>query len=115
MRARTTLTLILVFSVLVFGAPLVAAAEDGKAVFKAQKCNTCHDVSSAGIAAKTTSEKLKGPDLTGVGKRHDAGWIAKYLKKATTKDGKSHAVPFKGTDEELQALVDWLLEQKAGG
>ncbi len=31
-------------------------------------------------------------------------------------DGKklfeTHKKPFKGTDEELQALVDWLLEQK---
>ena len=30
-------------------------------------------------------------------------------------DSKAHARPFKGTDEELQTLVDWLLEQKAEG
>ena len=28
---------------------------------------------------------------------------------------KTHTKPFKGSDEELQVLVDWLLEQKAEG
>ena len=28
-------------------------------------------------------------------------------------EGKAHKKKFKGSDEELQVLVDWLLEQKA--
>lgn len=107
--------LILTFAFLAIGAICVAASAasgDGKAVFEAQKCNTCHSVSSAGIQAKTTSEKMKGPDLTGVGERHPREWIVQYVRKEADKDGKKHATAFKGSDEELQALVDWLLEQK---
>lgn len=115
MRIRTTLTMAL--SLLVLGAifvvaPVAAEDGDGKAVFEAQKCDLCHAVSSAGIEATTKSEKLKGPDLTGVGDRFEKDWIVKYIKKEADKDGKPHTKPFKGSDEELQALVDWLLEQK---
>lgn len=115
MRTRITLTaaLLLLAVALFVALPLAAEEMDGKAIFEAQKCNLCHSVSSAGIEATTKSDKLKGPDLTGVGDRHDAEWIAKYLKKEVDKDGKSHTKPFKGSDEELKALVDWLLEQKA--
>ena len=35
------------------------------------------------------------------------------MKREIDKDGKEHKKEFKGSDEELQALVDWLLEQKA--
>ncbi len=57
-----------------------AAAEvEGQKVFEAQKCNMCHAVPSAGIEAKTTSEKMKGPDLVDL--KRDAKWIAGYLQK----------------------------------
>ncbi len=89
-----------------------AAAEvEGQKVFEAQKCNMCHAVPSAGIEAKTTSEKMKGPDLVDL--KRDAKWIAGYLQKTEQIDGADHKKEFKGSDEELQALVDWLLEQKA--
>ena len=115
MKIRTTLTMaltLLALGAIFLVAPVAAEEGDGKAVFEAQKCNLCHSVSSAGIEATTKSEKLKGPDLTGVGDRHDAEWIAKYLKKEVDMDGKKHTKPFSGSDEELKALVDWLLEQK---
>jgi len=95
--------------------PAWAAGGDGssgKAVFLAQKCNLCHAVSSAGIEATTKSEKMKAPDLVGVGSRHDGAWIAQYLQKKQTLQDKTHAKEFKGSDEELAALIDWLLEQK---
>ncbi len=95
---------------------LPAAAFDnhvnGKKVFEAEKCSMCHALSNLGIEATTKSDKLKGPDLVDVSKRYEGDWLAKYLKKEADKDGKSHTKPFKGSDEELQALVDWLLEQK---
>ena len=47
---------------------------DGKAIFLAQKCNTCHSVSTEGIAATTKSEKMKGPDLINL--KHDAKLLA---------------------------------------
>lgn len=115
MKKRTYLTLalsVLMLGALVMTAPLAAQEDDGKAVFEAQKCNICHAVSSAEIEAKTKSEKLKGPDLTGVGDRVEGAWITRYVKKEVDREGKKHMKPFKGTDEELQAIVDWLLEQK---
>jgi mono/diheme cytochrome c family protein len=90
-----------------------SAAEDGKKVFTASRCQTCHSVEAAGIEALAKSEKMKGPDLTNLHSRLDAEWIAKYLRKKEQLDGKAHRTEFKGSDEELQALVDWLLEQKS--
>jgi cytochrome c551/c552 len=86
--------------------------KSGKVIFINQKCNLCHSVSTQGIEAKTTSEKLKGPDLVGLADKYKPKWISLYLKKKVKKNGKFHKRSFKGTDEELQALVDWLLEQK---
>ena len=88
----------------------------GQQVYLDQKCNMCHAVSTVGIEAKTTSEKMKGPDLVGLAKHEtlaDAATLAKYIKQEAKLDGEEHKKGFKGTDEELQALVDWLLEQKA--
>jgi len=83
----------------------------GRQVFEAQKCNTCHDVSSANIEAKMKSAKMKGPDLTGVGSRLESDWIAKYVRKEVQLEGKDHKKEFNGTDEDLKAMIDWLSEQ----
>lgn len=92
---------------------LPAAALDGKEVFLAQKCNMCHGVSTAGIEATTKSEKMKGPDLVGVVQAHEPSWIADLLhKKIDSANGKKHAKEFKGSDEELTAIIDWLAAQK---
>lgn len=112
-KATLSTALALLLGLTLAAAPLFAEDSAGKAVFDANKCDLCHSVSNLKIEATTKSDKLKGPDLVDVGKRHEAEWIAKYLKKETDKDGKSHTKPFKGSDEELQALVDWLLEQKS--
>lgn len=96
-------------------APLQAAeAPAGQKIFLAQKCNLCHSVSSAGIEAKTTNEKLQGPDLSTV-ELPDAEWLAAYLKQEETHDGEKHKKKFTGSDEELQALIDWLKAQAASG
>ena len=88
-------------------------AADGKAVFQAQKCDTCHAVSTADIAATTKSEKMKGPDLVGVVQAHDRAYVADVVrKKINTSDGKKHVKEWKGTEEELQALIDFLEAQK---
>jgi cytochrome c5 len=88
------------------------AAPDGKAVFLAQKCEMCHGVSTAGIEAKTKSAAMAGPDLVDLAPERDAAWISQYLKKEVQLEGKDHKKAFSGTDEELKALVDWLLAQK---
>jgi mono/diheme cytochrome c family protein len=123
MRRLIPLLLILAVPLAVAGflsAPPAAAAPaadgggapDGKAVFVAQKCNTCHAVSTAGIEATTKSDKMKGPDLVGLAADHDAAALAAYLKKETKIDDKAHRTAFKGSDAELDALVAWLLKQK---
>jgi cytochrome c5 len=90
-----------------------AGAADGKAVFVAQKCDTCHSVSTAGIAATTKSEKMKGPDLVGVVQAHDRAFVADIVhKKINGPNGKKHVKEWKGTEEELQALIDFLEAQK---
>jgi mono/diheme cytochrome c family protein len=93
---------------LLLALPATGADSPGKTAFLAQKCNLCHGVEAEGIEAKTSSEKLKGPDLTLVASRHDAEWIAKFVKREIQQNGADHKKEFKGSDEELQAIIDWL-------
>jgi hypothetical protein len=87
-----------------------AAGADGKAIFLAQKCNMCHDVSTAEIAATAKSEKVKGPDLVNL--KPDADFWMKYLKKQADLEGKKHSKNFTGNDADLNVLVDWMMAQK---
>jgi mono/diheme cytochrome c family protein len=81
---------------------------DGKKIFLAQKCETCHSISAADIKAT-----VKAPDLTGLAASLDAAWLGKYLRKQEkTKAGKMHLKAFTGSDEEMGALVSWLQSQK---
>ncbi|MFN7963962.1 MAG: c-type cytochrome [Thermoanaerobaculia bacterium] len=89
-----------------------AAAPDGKAVFLAQKCNNCHAIQTAGIEAKAQNEKLRGPDLGGVVEKLDPALVGKYVRKQEKIEGKLHKFEFKGTDDELKVLIDWLKVQK---
>ena len=86
--------------------------DDDEETYK-KHCGECHGVKVADIAPTTKKEKDKGPDLTDIGEKFEEDWIVKYIKKEADKEGKSHKKKFKGSDEELQVLVDWLLEQKA--
>ena len=88
------------------------AAEEAEAaaaqeVFLANKCNLCHAVPAAEIEAKTKSKTLKGKDLGGP-VEEDFEVIAAYLRKQSELEGKSHKKEFKGSDEELQVILDWL-------
>jgi mono/diheme cytochrome c family protein len=83
---------------------------DGKAVFMAQKCNTCHSVPTANITRTMKSEKLAGPDLVNV--KTEAATLIKYLRKQADLNGKKHSKAFTGSDEELGALVAWIQAQK---
>ena len=83
---------------------------DGKAIFLAQKCNMCHSVPPAGIEKTTKSEKMAGPDIVNL--KTDAATLTKYLRKQADLNGKKHVKGFTGSDEELGALVAWMLAQK---
>jgi cytochrome c5 len=114
MMNRWNLFLIILVIAAVIGISLTAAGElDGKRLFHSNKCSMCHSVSSANIKAKITTGKSAGGDLTDVSKKHKGNWILNFLRGEETLNDQPHLQKFKGTDEELQALVDWLLEQKA--
>ena len=80
-----------------------------------KNCAECHAVKSAEIAATTKNEEDKGPDLKSIGGKYQKSWIRKYVKKEADKDGGQHLKKFKGSDEELQAIVDWLGSLEAQG
>ncbi|MEO1087423.1 MAG: c-type cytochrome [Acidobacteriota bacterium] len=80
----------------------------GQRIFAQEKCGTCHSVASADIEAKTKSEKMKGPDLGGYETEDPAALLA-YLRKEEAKNGKKHLRAAKSSDEELEALLDWLV------
>lgn len=84
---------------------------DGKAVFEAQKCQTCHSVSKAGIESKTKSGKLFGGDLSAVAAKLDPTWAAKFIKGDEKKDGETHKKKSTATDAELADLIAWLKTQ----
>ena len=81
---------------------------DGKKVFVDSKCNMCHTVKSVGIESK----KSDAIDLSTVGKDKTTEFLMKYLKKETKLNDKDHKSSFKGSEDELKTLVDWLLTLK---
>ncbi|HCY74596.1 MAG: cytochrome c [Ignavibacterium sp.] len=83
-------------------------SDDGKKIFLDNKCNMCHTVTSAGIESK----KSDAVDLSTVGKDKTVEFLSKYLKKEAKLNDKDHKSSFKGNDEELTKLVDWLLTLK---
>jgi mono/diheme cytochrome c family protein len=112
MRSTVLLVVALLAVVLVgLGAPVLQADGDGKAAFLENKCNTCHSVDSQEIAKK--SEKMKGPDLSNAGNdAKDAAWLKGFLLKEIEKEDKAHKKAWKGTDEQLDAIVEWLMSLK---
>ena len=80
---------------------------EGQNLFREHKCNLCHGVPAVEIEAKTKSPKMKGSDLGGE-TEHDFEQIAAFLRKESDLGDVTHKKEFKGTDEELQAILDWL-------
>lgn len=81
----------------------------GKKIFVDKKCNMCHTVKSAGIESK----KSDATDLSDVGSKMKSEDMVKYLKKEMKLNNKDHKTAFKGSDEELNKLVEWLSTLKA--
>lgn len=96
-------------AILALAAPAATLADEGdpKELFvETHKCNMCHGVAAEGVEAKTKSDKMKGPDLSGYKSDKELAELAAFMRKE--KEGDQHKKGFKGTDEELQAIVDWL-------
>lgn len=93
-------------------APPAPETTSGQQIFIAQKCNTCHSVSSAGITAKVKSGKTFGGDLTGIGERRSRQSAENVALQKEQVEGKKHLGKFTGSPAELEALLDWLLAQR---
>ena len=76
--------------------------------FEELKCNRCHALEKFEIEATTTSEKMLGPDLSDVGAKRDAEWLAKFLQREIELDGSKHKSPWKGDEKQLESLSKWL-------
>ena len=68
------------------------------------KCSLCHSVGASGGKF--------GPDLTAIGKKRDAAWLAKYLPNPQFEnpENKMPAVAAKGKD--LEDLIAYLVSLK---
>jgi cytochrome c553 len=105
-----TLTVAMIAGVTVL-APTVAQGAEvgvGQEAFVANKCNMCHSIESLGIERTSTSDKMKASDLSTVGDTVDAEWVVGFLKKELEREGELHKRTFKGTDEQMQAIAEWL-------
>lgn len=80
----------------------------GKTVFVDSKCNMCHTVTSQGVESK----KSDALDLSAISEELTAETLTQYLKKEIQLNEKNHKTAFKGSDEDLAKLVDWLLTLK---
>jgi mono/diheme cytochrome c family protein len=92
------------------GVGRASAAASGKQIFPSGNCNMCHSVPTAGVERKVKSDKVAGPDL--VHFELEPTQIQRFLRKEPEIDGKKHGKAFTGTDEDLGALVQWILSQK---
>jgi len=81
----------------------------GKLLFKENKCITCHAVESQGFVKKG---KSSAPDLSDVGNSLKPEFMTKYLKKEEKLNDAKHMGNFKGSQDELKVLVDWLSSLK---
>ena len=85
----------------------------GKDIFLKYKCNKCHTIESQGIQRDGKApEGKQPPDLSGVGLKHDASWMQKWLLKEVEQNDKKHIKKFSGSDDELRTLTTWLATLK---
>jgi len=106
------LYLLLVLSIVALYGFAYAIAEtdepDGKKIFIDNKCNMCHTVKSVGIESK----KSDAIDIVQLEEGKNAEFWIQYLMKKEKLNGKDHKTAFKGKEEDLKKLVDWMLTLK---
>lgn len=77
---------------------------EGQKIFIANKCGSCHSVESAGL----TSKKKDAVDLSSTGDDRTIEFLKKYIAKEEKINDKAHKFTFKGSEEELNSLTEWL-------
>jgi hypothetical protein len=87
-----------------------AASASGRELFLEQNCQRCHAVSAAGIEAKVTTGRTAGGDLSA--STLDRAALSAVALREREVDDRRHPGQFKGTPDELETLVDWLITQR---
>lgn len=77
----------------------------GEKIFAEKKCVPCHAIKGKG---GTVGPAARGPDLSTVGAQRDAQWLKAFLKDPKAVNPKAKMMAFKGTEEELEAVVAYL-------
>lgn len=77
----------------------------GEAIFADKRCVLCHAINGKG---GTVGPLARGPDLSTVGAQRDAQWLKAFMKDPKAVNPKAKMMAFKGTEEELEALVAYL-------
>jgi mono/diheme cytochrome c family protein len=103
-RARIVLFGVLLSAGLAWAQRDPVQATKGADVYLQKKCNVCHSINGKGGKA--------GPDLGAEGTKRDVPWLKAFLKDPKASNPKSKMMPFKGSDEELEALVAYLTSLK---
>ena len=87
-------------------------ADDEVPAVITEKCVKCHYVESHGIET-TKKDPSKAKDLSDAGNIiTTADEMRTYLKKESMRNDKNHKTSFKGSDEDFEKLITWLLNQK---
>ena len=77
----------------------------GETTFSDKGCVPCHAINGRG---GTVGPLARGPDLSTVGVQRDAQWLKAFMKDPKAVNPKAKMMAFKGTEEELEALVTYL-------
>ena len=81
--------------------PMLTAIEaQGKAVFEANTCSSCHGDNGEGSAA--------GSKLIGIRKKHQPDKLEALLKQPSDKMSQGGMTPLEVSDEEMKALLAFL-------
>jgi mono/diheme cytochrome c family protein len=81
----------------------------GEKIYAEKKCVPCHLIKGKG---GTAGPAARGPDLSNVGTKRDGQWFKTFLKDPKAVNPKSKMMAFKGSDEELEAVVAYLASLK---
>jgi len=83
-----------------------ALAADGAAIYD-KKCKACHSIAGAGGPMAKT-----GGALDDAGSKHDGDWLKAYFKDPKSKNPQAKMPKVAMTDEELDAVVAYMLTLK---
>jgi cytochrome c oxidase subunit 2 len=93
-----------VFRSIIPSAQAVVDPALGEKIYSAKRCGACHVIQGKG-------GKL-GPPLSDIASKRDAQWLKAFLKDPKTINPESKMSRFKGTDDELETLITYLLTLK---